>query len=479
MYKTKYIYLIFFVVSGLFINSCHGNLTIKWWSSNPKKQWDEQRNVLLQQYDSTEKIDAEVFTDSIEQRIDGFGGCFDELGWDALSSLNEKSRNKVISMLFDSKNGLGFNICRMPIGANDFARNFYSLDDSVNDYSLDYFNIERDKEMLIPYIKAAMHYQKRLKIWGVPWTPPVWMKNNRNYACLQSKKNKFNNELSKNKSSNQILFNDTILKVYAKYFEKYIKAYEEENIHINAVYIQNEFSSCMASPSCTWKPSSIAKFIINYLGPRLEKDRIKTEIWFGTIDKPLSDTINSILENNTCRHYFKGLGFNNNSIEIIAPLHSKFNDLKLMQIENENNEDIDDWQTVINTFYEMKLGFNSGINSYTYNNMVSAASDLSNWGKKQNSLITIDSNTKNIILNPEYFLFKHFSYFIMPGSSKVLTKGKYSDILAFVTPDNNLIIIAANVSQIPKLIRIKVGNKIIETVISKNSINSFVYFNAV
>lgn len=477
MYKRKLNRLVILVI-GLSLFSCHGNLTVRWWSSTPKKLWEEQRNILLQKYDSTITIDAEIFTDSVEQEIDGFGGCFNELGWDALSKIDEISSKKVLSMLFSAENGLNFNICRVPNGASDFARNFYSLDDSVNDYSLDYFNIERDKKILIPYVKAAMHFQKHLKIWSAPWTPPVWMKINQNYACKSSKKNSFVSELEGNNNRNQILFNDTVLKVYAKYFVKYIKAYKEEDIRIYGIYVQNSFGSCQTFPSCTWTFSSVDKFIGNYLGPQFNKDRIKTEIWFGTIEKPLTDSIISEIENITCSEYIKGFGFQWNGKEIASSFHLKYPKIKLMQTENESGDGSNNWQTAMQTFNYMKLYFNAGINAYLYNNMILDESGLNIWGRKQNSLITINSQTKKVIYNPEYYIFKHFSY-IVPGSMKVMVKGKFNNILSFITPANDLIIVAANVSSIPKILRIKVENKIIETVISKNSINSFLYFNAV
>jgi glucosylceramidase len=127
----------------------------------------------------------------------------------------------------------------------------------------------------------------------------------------------------------------------------------------------------------------------------------------------------------------------------------------------------------------MKTYFNAGANSYMYWNLVLNETGKSHWGWKQNSLITIDRTKKRVFYNPEYFLFKHFSYFIEPGSTKVLTKGKFKDILAFVTPSNDLIIVVTNNSLMPKLLRIKVAKKMIQTVVPKNSFNTFVYLNAV
>ena len=40
------------------------------------------------------------------------------------------------------------------------------------------FSIERDKQKLIPYIKAALAVAPGLHLWASPWSPPTWMKSN-------------------------------------------------------------------------------------------------------------------------------------------------------------------------------------------------------------------------------------------------------------------------------------------------------------
>ncbi len=42
--------------------------------------------------------------------------------------------------------------------------------------------IERDKQLLIPFVKAAMAVRPTLRCWGSPWSPPAWIKTNTNYS---------------------------------------------------------------------------------------------------------------------------------------------------------------------------------------------------------------------------------------------------------------------------------------------------------
>ncbi len=126
--------------------------------------------------------DVIVQTDIPRQPIEGFGACFNELGWTSLSALNPEERDTVLRELFAPGNGASFTLCRMPIGANDISRAWYSYDETPNDFALEHFSIANDLEALVPFIKSALTQQPNLKLWASPWSPPTWMKYNKHYA---------------------------------------------------------------------------------------------------------------------------------------------------------------------------------------------------------------------------------------------------------------------------------------------------------
>src|SRR5690348_806382 len=61
--------------------------------------------------------DVIVQTDSPRQSIEGFGACFNELGWTSLAALKPEEREAIFRELFAPGIGANFNLCRMPIGA--------------------------------------------------------------------------------------------------------------------------------------------------------------------------------------------------------------------------------------------------------------------------------------------------------------------------------------------------------------------------
>jgi glucosylceramidase len=88
--------------------------------------------------------DSLILTGGIKQSVKGFGGCFNEMGWDILRKLPQEKRDEFFLELFGEQ-GCRFNSGRLPIGANDYSLEWYSCDEVDGDYELTHFNIDRDQ----------------------------------------------------------------------------------------------------------------------------------------------------------------------------------------------------------------------------------------------------------------------------------------------------------------------------------------------
>src|ERR1700723_3766216 len=107
--------------------------------------------------------------EAVGRPMEGFGGCFNERGWPSLSALSAEDRDSVMHELFDPQAGARFTYCRMPIGANDYATEAYSYDETPGDFELKRFSIDHDRATLVPFIQAALKYQPKLRLWASPW----------------------------------------------------------------------------------------------------------------------------------------------------------------------------------------------------------------------------------------------------------------------------------------------------------------------
>ena len=125
----------------------------------------EQPDLISALADTIPNIDITILTEKHQQQIDGFGACFNELGWLSLSKLEPSVREEIMEELFFPGVGANFTICRMPVGANDFSRDWYSYDEVDGDFTMEHFTIANDQQTLIPFIKNAQKYQPDLRLW--------------------------------------------------------------------------------------------------------------------------------------------------------------------------------------------------------------------------------------------------------------------------------------------------------------------------
>src|SRR5262249_5016483 len=122
---------------------------ILWVCSTDSNRWIIQKSPKLSPITRTTRNFVSIDRSKRLQTVDGFGGCFNEMGWDALEVLDAKSRAQVLSELF-AKDGCDFNLARMPMGASDFGLNWYSFNDTPGDLAMKKFSIARDQKILIP-----------------------------------------------------------------------------------------------------------------------------------------------------------------------------------------------------------------------------------------------------------------------------------------------------------------------------------------
>lgn len=443
-------------------------------STSQNNVWKMINGVTEKNYSSNNYYDVELLTAAGEQKITGWGGCFNEAGWEVLNVLQKNDREAVLNSLFNPDSGCGFDLCRLPLGANDYSLDFYSHNDTPDDFKMENFNIDRDKKYLIPYIKEALKINPLIKLWCSPWSPPVWMKSNNHYACRTSKVNDLPQSQQGREMETQFIMNEKYLSAYALYFSKFLTEYKKEKIDIISVQVQNEPNSCQVFPSCIWKPEDLAVFIGEFLGPNLKKDHPQTEVWLGTIERPNFERIATILDNKAAANFIKGVGFQWAGKDAVGQVKKNYPGLKLMQTETECGNGDNDWNAAEYTFNLMKQYFEKGVNSYMYWNMVLDESGKSRWGWKQNSMITINRETKKIIYNPEYYLIKHFSRFIKPKARKIKTEGKNENLLAFKNSDNSVVVVFMNNKEDDQILKIKIENKVYTLPAAKKSVNTFV-----
>jgi len=413
---------------------------VRWICSTPGQPWTPMEITAGAPADKTPVLEVDPGT--TYQVMDGFGGCFNDLGWQALLALPVLEREAALKALFDPT-GANFTLCRMPMGANDFSLKWYSFDETPGDYAMRNFSISRDREDLIPYIRAAMQCQPGLGVWGVPWSPPTWMKTNGRYKGGEMKQD------------------PRILAAYALYFSKYVQAYRDEGIRVYAVMPQNEpIYNDGIYPQCDWSPQLLNLFLRDYLIPRLHQDHVKVQVWLGTIvSGKVSDYIDPVLGDPVTHDGITGVGCQYGGQAAMLAAHERYPSKKLAQTETECYNGQNAWLEGMATFEKIISDTDHFASSYFYWNMVLDEGGRSSWNWRQNSLLTVDRKKDLVIMNPEYYAMKHFSANVLPGARRIgVTGGLPTGAVAFVNPSGNVVVEFENQSPKPLVVGLTARN---------------------
>jgi glucosylceramidase len=448
----------------------HGATSLTWKCSTNSAPWTDKPAVPLSDTVPLPVGTANrIFVDSTHtfQVIDGWGGCFNERGWKAMEVLTPANRDAVLRALFDPVTGLKLNMGRTPIGASDYAISLYSLNETAGDYAMANFSIARDKERLIPYIKAALAIRPDLYLWAVPWSPPSWMKKNNSLA-------------GKTTLANEIKDDDQTLAALALYFTRYLQAYQVEGVNIQMVMPQNEPNIDSNYTSCLWTGVQLAKFIGSQLGPALKNASLDTKIFLGTVNDSsrggYSYWVAPSTQDPLASKYIEGVGCQWAGDVTMAETRILLPDMKLMQTEAEcGNTNTNDWTFGEYQYQLAKKWFAAGASSNIIWNLVLDQTGLSTGGWAQCSPIVVNSSTKAVTYTPFYYLYKHFSYFIQPGAHVATTYSTWGDKIAFTNPDGSVVAVIGNSSASNLPVRLNFNGKQSDAItLPAHSFNTFV-----
>jgi glucosylceramidase len=388
----------------------------------------------------------------------GFGGCFNELGWKVLSQCEASTRSAILQSLFDRESGCGFTWGRIPVGANDFALEWYSLNECADDVQMDHFSIERDRGCLIPYIREAQRIQPGLRFYASPWSPPAWMKFPRAYNW------------------GKIRWEPQILQAYADYLLRFVQAYQAEKIPVEILFVQNEPDMDQKFPSCRWTGAELRDFIRDYAGPHFARSQANCDLWLGTFQRPdYNAWTNLVLSDPQARAFIHGVGYQWDGKYAVQQTHLSWPDFPILQTENECGDGQNTWEYALYEFNLIHHYFSNGVVGFMYWNLILPADGQSTWGGVQNAMINLDPAAGQVDYQPDYYVMRHLSQYIPPGSIRLGLQGSCAgNALAFETPERKTVIFAANPFSTPKELCYSDPHGTLTASLSPGSINTLI-----
>jgi glucosylceramidase len=398
--------------------------------------------------ESTGSATVTVNDGSASQTWEGFGGAFNEKGWSYLTTT--ALQDQAIQALFGT-DGCNFAWGRIPIGASDYGIDRYT-DDEVPSGSTDLdmakFSIDRDKQKLIPYIKAALAVKSNIRFWASPWTPPTWMKTGPYNPNTGASHSNFDGGVMKS--------DDATLKAYAQYLIKWVQAFKDQGINVEVVSPQNEPNYQQNYPSCHWETSTFVTFVGKYFGPAITTAGLSLKVMDGTLSNTSgdSDIGQQVLKDSTAKGFVGAIGvqWGMAAANQVSTLKGLAGGISIWLSETQCGGSIgstspapNDFSYGNDTWGYIKGAIQNGLTAYNAWNMVLdpgglGIDDTRKW--PQNALIV--ANSGSLTMTPAYYVYRHFSQFVDPGAKVVGVSG--GDAVAFKNPDGSLVAVMHSTS---------------------------------
>ena len=372
-----------------------------------------------------------------KQEMLGFGAAMTDASCYVLSQLSDAEREPLMRDLF-AQDEMGLNVCRTCIGASDYSRTVYSLDDSAEpDPELRHFSIDHDTGYILPMLREARKVNPDLFLFSSPWSPPGWMKPNNSMLGGAMRKLSF--------------------PAYTQYFLRFLDGYRQEGVPIDAVTVQNETDAEQEGrmPACLWSQEQEIEFVKNYLGPALRKAGSKTRIWVLDHNYNLWGRAIDELSDPAAYEYIDGIAWHGYVGEPTAMtrVHEAFPQKSAYWTEG--GPDISqpdyetDWAKWSETFNGIVGNWARSITSW---NLALDEMGRPNIGPFScGGVVTINSKTHVVTRSGQYWAFAHYARHVRRGAKVFATDGvggSGADVpvthSGFRNPDGKLVIVLAN-----------------------------------
>ncbi|BCR35781.1 glycoside hydrolase family 30 protein [Mariniplasma anaerobium] len=424
-------------------------------------KYDNERFNIVKEKETFPKLTMELKIDPNKtmQSIIGFGGAFTESSAYNLLRISKEQRLKAIKDYFDPVDGLGYTLGRVSIHGCDFSLNSYLYIDDYDD-SLNSFSIKRDQPIIDLINDASAIRKQDIKILASPWTPPFWMKDNNSPIRGGKLLPKYD-------------------QIWADYFVKFIKAYEEKGINVFSVTVQNEPMAAQRWDSCIFEADDEARFV-KVLGKTFKQHDLKQNIyiWDHNRDQMLERT-KAVLKDKEAYKYVYGTAFHwydQEEFEEVKKTHDAFPEKHLLFTEGcqENGPHLGDYaigerygRNMINDFRNYNEGY------IDWNLFLDDVGGPNHVNNLCSAPIHIKVFNEEVYRNLSYYYIGHFSKYIMPNAVQIESKGdKDLYYIAFKNPDDSYVVIIQNEKEQDFKINIKGLKKPIEVLSKAHSIST-------
>lgn len=370
------------------------------------------------------------------QTLEGFGGAFTEAAATTWLRLSPHQRERVLRDYFDPGSGHGYVLCRVHMNSCDFSLGNYAHSERENDFSLEGFNIERDRQALLPMIQAAQKVAGiPLKLLVSPWSPPAWMKD----TGRMNDGGRLRHECRA---------------AWAQCYVRFIRAYEAEGVPVWGVSVQNEPEATQRWDSCRYTAEEERDFVRDHLGPALHAAglaHVRIVVWDHNRDA-MVERVSVIYGDRQAATYVWGTGFHwymEDHFEHVQLVHDAWPDKHLLFTEGcqEGGPHWGRWElaeryarSVINDLNRWTVGW------IDWNLLLDEQGGPNHVGNFCSAPMLAVPAEDGVHPQSSYFALGHFARFIRPGAQRVLAAStrEAMECTAFHNADGSLAVVVLN-----------------------------------
>lgn len=405
------------------------------------------------------------------QTIDGFGGAFTDAAGYVFSLMSPELQEAFLRDYF-SGDGLRYTIGRTSIDSCDFSLETYSSCDQDGDTELSAFDMTRAQQYVLPlYQRAAETAGRPMRMMLTPWSPPAWMKTNRNRVGGGKLKPEYHD-------------------VWAEYICRYILKCRQDGMDVRMLSSQNEPKATQTWDSCLFTGEEEGHFIQHHLHPALVRhglEDLELLIWdhnkeraFDRACETLSNPEIEKMVSGVAVHWYSGDHF-----EALDMITRRFPDKKIVFSEACVEYSILPGENQLRNAqmygHEILGDLNHGLTSFLdWNLLLDEEGGPNHVRNFCDSPMMYNTHTGVLTRNLSYDYIGHFSRFIEPGAVRIGLSRFSSAVEAAAVrnPDGTLCVVVMNAAPEPVSFFLRLGDRVWPIVQEAESISTCVIEDA-
>ena len=435
-----------------------------WYEGNKRCRHEQETDLVSDGGEENRLLN--LYPSVTYQKFEGFGGALTESAGYVYGQMREEQKRELLQEYFDADR-MGYRMVRIPIDSCDFSLGHYEAVESARDSGFSSFQLERVEKSILPLLDDAQKvYGDRLEIMLTPWSPPAYMKSNRDRNNGGELKPEWK-------------------KTWADYICRYIREYRNRGYLVRRISLQNEPKAVQTWDSCVYTAEQEKEFLRDYLWPALQGNRltdIEVFIWDHNKERAYERACEIIDE--TTDHMVAGIAFHwysGDHFDALSLIRDKFPNKKLILSEaciEYCKFAADDFLKNAQKYAHDMIGnMNHGMNAfYDWNIVLDEKGGPNHVGNFCDAPFLFDTDKKEVLRRNTADYLWHFTHFIKPGAVRIGST-VYTDELeavAFLNPDGRIAAvllnrtdheIGANVRLGEQMAQIKIGPDTIGTVV--------------